>query len=80
MTLFPEMTVPAPYRVKALCELRRLGRELDLASERADALRRAASGHPDLELKVTAAEVQVAALRARMAQLRRAAGALARAA
>ena len=76
MMLFPSVTTPAPYRLKARRELRRISLELALESERARALNRAAVGHSELVLKATAAEVRVAALRARAAQLRRAAGQL----
>ena len=74
--LFPNVTEPAPYRVKARRELRRISLELTLECERAQALSRASTTHPDLALKACAAEVRVAALRARAAQLRRAAGQL----
>jgi hypothetical protein len=76
MLLFQNEAIPAPWRLKARRELRRISLELALESERAQALNRAASAHPDLALKATAAEVRVAALRARAAQLRRAAGQL----
>ena len=76
MLLFPSVATPAPYRLKARRELRRICLELELESERARGLSRAAAAHPDLALKAGAAEVRVAALRARAAQLRRAAGQL----
>jgi hypothetical protein len=80
MNLFPIVPTPAPFRVKAQRELRRVTRELELESDRARALSRAAAANPRLALKAGAAEVRVAALRARAAQLRRAAGRLAAAA
>jgi hypothetical protein len=80
MALFPDLTAPASYRAKARRELRRVSQELEIASERARALRQAATANPDLAFKAIAAEVRVAALRARAAQLRRAAGVLDRAA
>jgi hypothetical protein len=76
MMLFPNVTTLAPHRVKARRELRRISLELELESERAQALSRIAAKRPDLALKAGAAEVRVAALRARAAQLRRAAGQL----
>jgi hypothetical protein len=77
--LFPDVT-PSPYRVKARRELHRIDLELELECDRARALNRAAAANPELVLKATASEVRVAALRARAAQLRRAAGRLAPAA
>ena len=74
--LFPNVTTLAPHRVKARRELRRISLELELESERAQALSRIAAKRPDLALKAGAAEVRVAVLRARAAQLRRAAGQL----
>jgi hypothetical protein len=76
MALFPDLMTPAPYRLAARRELHRVRVELEYERWRADELRRAAAGHPELTLKVTAAEVRVAALRARAAQLRRSAGRL----
>jgi hypothetical protein len=74
MALFPSEVTPAPYRTKARQELHRVCLALAFERERAEALRHAAAGHPELALKATAAEVRVAMLRARAAQLRRAAG------
>jgi len=76
MELFPNERWPDAYRAKAQNELRRVCLNLALERERADALRRAAAGRPDLLRKAEAAEVRAAALRARAAQLRRAAGRL----
>ena len=75
-SLFPDIVTPAPYRLKAQRELRRVCLEMEFQAQHAQALRRAAGGHPDLALKAEAAEVRVAALRARAAQLRRSAGRL----
>ena len=76
MALFPDMVILAPYRSRARRELRRVSLELDSERGRATALAAAATRDPDLALKASAAEVRVAALRARMAQLRRLAGRL----
>lgn len=80
MELFPDEHWPEAHRAKARSELRRVCRELALERERADALRRAAQGRPELLRKAEAADVRAAALRAHAAQLRRAAGRLASAA
>ena len=80
MALFPDMVILAPYRSRARRELRRVSLELDYERGRATALAAAATRDPDLALKASAAEVRVAALRARMAQLRRLAGRLSAAA
>ena len=76
MTLFPNMVTPPPYRAHARRELRRVTFELELESEHARALKRAAAADAALALKAIGADVRVAALRARAAQLRRAAGRL----
>jgi hypothetical protein len=76
MALFPDLVTPAPYRLKARRELHRVCIELEYERKRADVLRRTAVGRPELALKVTAAEVRIAALSARAAQLRRSAGRL----
>jgi len=76
MALFLNEVTPPPYRSQARRELHRVCLELAFECEHAEALRRAAAGHPELELKAGAAEVRVAALRAHAAQLRRAAGRL----
>ena len=76
MALFPDMVILAPHRSRARRELRRVALELDYERRRATALAAAATRDPDLALKASAAEVRVAALRARMAQLRRVAGLL----
>lgn len=76
MALFPGLVVLSPYRSKARRELRRLSLELEFEHARASALTRAAARDPGLALKATAAEVRLAALRARAAQLRRQAGRL----
>ena len=76
MALFPDMAILAPYRSRARRELRRVAIELDYERRRAKALTAAATRDPGLVLKASAAEVRVAALRARMAQLRRGAGRL----
>ena len=80
MALFPDMVILAPYRSRARRELRRVSLELDYERGRATALAAAATRDPDLALKASAAEVRVAALRGRMAQLRRLAGRLSAAA
>jgi hypothetical protein len=74
MELFPDEHWPGGYRAAARRELRRVCLELAMERERADALRRAAQGRPDLLRKADAADVRAAALRAHAAQLRRAAG------
>lgn len=76
MALFPNEVTPAPYRTRARQELHRVCLALAFECEHAEALRRAAAGHPELALKAGAAEVRVAALKAHAAQLRRAAGRL----
>jgi hypothetical protein len=76
MALFPELVVLPPYRSQARRELRRVSLELEFERARARALTRAATRDPGLALKATAAEVRVAALCARAAQLRRQAGRL----
>jgi hypothetical protein len=80
MALFPDLVRPAEYRVTAQRELHRVSLELEYECRHAEALKRAAGRDPDLAFKLTAAEVRIAALRARAAQLRRAAGRLAPAA
>ena len=74
MALFPNLMRPTPYRATARRQLRRISLELEFERARAQALARAAIGHPELALRAGAAEVRVAALRAQAAQLRRAAG------
>ena len=74
MSLFPDLVTLPPYRLTARRELRRVGLELDFERWRARELRRIAGGDPTLALKLSAAEVRIAALRARAAQLRRATG------
>jgi hypothetical protein len=74
MALFPQMVIPAPYRRKAQHELRRVTLELEYERRRASFLKHAASTNPELAGKASAAEVRVAALQARAAQLRRQAG------
>jgi hypothetical protein len=76
MMLFPNMVVPPPYRSNARRELRRITLELEVEAEHARALDRSAATDAALGLKAIAADVRVAALRARAAQLRRAAGRL----
>jgi hypothetical protein len=73
MALFRD-AVPAPYRLKARRELHRLSLELEYERRRASFLKQAASTNPELALKAGAADVRVAVLQARLAQLRRAAG------
>jgi hypothetical protein len=74
MALFPDIVIPAPYRSKAQHDLRRVSLDLEYERRRASILKRAAATKPDLALKASAAEVLVAALQARAAQLRRSAG------
>lgn len=76
MMLFPNMVTPPPYRSNARRELRRITLELERQAEHARALDRSAATDAALGLKAIAADVRVAALRARAAQLRRAAGRL----
>jgi hypothetical protein len=76
MTLFPNLVRPTEYRATARRQLQRVSLELEFERARAQALARAAVGHPELALRAGAAEVRVAALRAQAAQLRRAAGRL----
>lgn len=76
MALYPNVVTLAPYRAKARRELRRISLELEFERERAQVLIRSAAAHPELALKAVAAEVRVAALRARAAQLQRSAGRL----
>ena len=73
MDLFPDV-VAAPYRSNARRELRRVLLQLEYERERSSALTRAAARLPELAPKASAAEVRVAVLRARVAQLRRSAG------
>jgi hypothetical protein len=80
MALFPSFTSAPGYRQEASRELRRVCRELEYERWRAEELKRHSAGNPDLALKAAGAEVRVAALRARAAQLRKAAGLLGRAA
>ena len=74
--LFPGRASPPPtdVRSRARHDLRRISLELAYAAERADALGSAVLRDPALALKAEAASVRVAVLRARAAQLRRAAG------
>lgn len=74
MTRFSSLTKPDLDPSRASHELRRVLLELEFERGRLGALARAASIQPKLALKAGAAEVRVAALRARAAQLRRAAG------
>lgn len=75
MGLFPgRAVVPTDVRSRARHELRRISLELAWASERAEALGFAAGRDPELAIRAQAAGVRVAVLRARAAQLRRAAG------
>lgn len=74
MALFHDFVIPAPYRSKAQRDLRRVTLQLEYERRRASLLKHAATTNPDLELKASAAEVRVAALQARAAQLRRLAG------
>jgi len=75
MGLFPGRAVaPTDLRSRARHELRRISLELAWAAERAEALGSAASGDPEIARRAQAAGVRVAVLRARAAQLRRAAG------
>lgn len=74
MALFPDLVIAAPYRVKARRELHQVCLELEYERQRERALRRIAGSRPELAFKVAAAEVRVAALKARAAQLRRSAG------
>jgi hypothetical protein len=76
MLLFPNMVTPPPYRSNARRELRRITLELERQAEHARALDRSAAADAALAFKAIAADVRVAALRARAAQLRRAAGRL----
>jgi hypothetical protein len=76
MMLFPNMVVSPPYRSNARRELRRITLELALEAQHARALGRSAAADAALGLKAIAVDVRVAALRARAAQLRRAAGRL----
>ena len=71
MALFRDLVVLAPHRSRARSELRRVSLELEYERVRARALTQAAARNPELALKATAAEVRVAALQARAAQLRR---------
>jgi len=80
MALFPDVVILAPYRSRARRELRRVSLELEYERGRATALTAAVRRDPDLAFKVSAADVRVAALRARVAQLRRLAGPLSSAA
>ena len=80
MALFPKFSTTPAYRQEAVRELRRVCRELEYERGRAQELRRMAGRDPELERKAGAAEVLVAALSARAAQLRKAAGPLAHAA
>ena len=73
LALFPDLVTPAPYRVKARRELRRVCLELEYERQHAGALRRSAPSSPEVAFKVAAVEVRVAALKARPAQLRRSA-------
>ena len=73
MALFPDIVTLAPYRMTARRELRRVCHAREYERCRTEELRRSAAGHPDIAFKVTAAEVRIAALRARAAQLRRSA-------
>jgi hypothetical protein len=73
VTLFPDVIILAPYRSRARRELRRVSLELEYERRRANALTAAATRDLGLALKASAAEVRVAALRARAAQLRRSA-------
>jgi hypothetical protein len=77
MMLFPNMVVPPPCRSNARRELRRITLELERQAEHARALGRSAATDAALGLEAIAADVRVAALRARAAQLRRAAGRIA---
>ena len=74
MALFPDIVIPAPYRLKAQRDLRRVSLDLEYERRRASILKRAAATNPALALKASAAEVRVAVLQARAAQLRRSAG------
>jgi hypothetical protein len=74
MDLFPSEGRPGSYQAKARSDLRRVCLELAVEREHAEALRRLAASRPGLAFKAEAAEVLVAALKARAAQLRRAAG------
>jgi hypothetical protein len=74
MGLFPDIVRLPPYRVKALRDLRRVSLDLEYERRRAGMLKRAAATNPALALKASAAEVRVAVLQARAAQLRRTAG------
>lgn len=80
MALFPNVTNAPEYRQAASRELRRICRQLDYERWRAAELRRQAGGNPTLMRKADAAEVLVAALSARAAQLRKTAGRFGRAA
>ena len=80
MALFPNVTTAPAYRQEASRELRRVCRELEYERWRVAELKALAAGDRDLQRKAAAAEVRVAALSARAAQLRRAAGPLGRAA
>ena len=75
--LFPEIRAVAPYRSRARHELRRVLLELDYEDKRAAMLRGMTPQDDELALKIAGAEVRIAALRARAAQLRRTAGRLA---
>jgi hypothetical protein len=74
MGLFPDVVILAPHRSRARRELRRVLLQLEYEQQRSTTLTHAAVRHPELTLEASAAEVRVAALRARAAQLRRAAG------
>ena len=76
MALFPDAVILAPYRSRARRELRRVLLEIEYERKRSSALAHAAARHPELAFKASAAEVRVAALQARAAQLRRLAGRL----
>jgi hypothetical protein len=77
MMLFPDMVMPPAYRSNAQRELRRITLELERQAVHARALDRCAAADDTLAFKAIAADVRMAALRARAAQLRRAAGRLA---
>ena len=70
----PEAVALTPARAKARRELRHVLLELEFERKRSSALAQAALAHPELAFKASAAEVRVAALQARVAQLRRLAG------
>ena len=76
MALFPDVIILPEYRARARRELRQVSLELEYERRRATGLAAAAARDPDLAFKASAADVRVAALRARVAQLRRSAGRL----